>query len=72
MGDAGARLLFELCSGTHGHNEKLGRYRCREGKCMRNLCGEDCERVGHFLWNCPVYLERCAVFLKHLKNNLGK
>ena len=28
--------------------------------------------VGHFLWNCPVYSERCALFLEHLKNNLGK
>ena len=21
---------------------------------MCNLCGQDCESVGHFLWNCPV------------------
>ena len=27
--------------------------------------------MGHFLWNCPVYSERCALFLEHLKNNLG-
>ena len=39
---------------------------------MCNLCSEDCESVGHFLWNCPVYLERCALFLEHLKNNLGQ
>ena len=38
---------------------------------MCNLCGEDCESVGHFLWNCPVYSERRALFLEHLKNNLG-
>ena len=28
--------------------------------------------MGHFLWNCPVYSERRALFLEHLKNNLGK
>ena len=50
---------------------RLGRHRGREGKCMCNLCGEDCESVGHFLWNCPVYSERRALFLEHLKNNLG-
>ena len=45
MGDAGTRLLFKLRSGTHGLtlNEELGRHRGREGKCMCNLCGEDCE-----------------------------
>ena len=52
-------------------NEELGRHRGREGKYMCNLCGEDCESVGHFLWNCPVYSERRALFLEHLKNNLG-
>ena len=36
-----------------------------------NLCIEDCESVGHFLWNCPVYSERRVLFLEHLKNNLG-
>ena len=36
---------------------------------MCNLCGEDCESVGHFLWNCPVYSERRALFLELLKNN---
>ena len=39
---------------------------------MCNLCGEDCEVVDHFLWNFPVCSERLALFLKHLKNNLGK
>ena len=41
---------------------------------MCNLCGEDCESVVHFLWNCPIYSEhlRCSLFLEHLKNNLGK
>ena len=72
MGDAGTRVLFKLRSGTHGLNEELGRHRGREGKYMCNLCGEDCESVGHFLWNCPVYSERRALFLEHLKNNLGK
>ena len=38
---------------------------------MCNLCGEDCESVGHFLWNCPVYSERRALFLELLKNNFG-
>ena len=73
VGDAGTRLLFKLRSGTHGLNEELGRHRGREGKykIMCNLCGEDCESVGHFLWNCPVYSERRALFLEHLKNNLG-
>ena len=28
--------------------------------------------MGHFLWNCPVYTERRALFLVHLTNNLGK
>ena len=38
---------------------------------MCNLCGEDCESMGHFLWNCLVYSEFRALFLEHLKNNLG-
>ena len=71
VGDAGTRLLFKLRSGTHGLNEELGRHRGREGKYMCNLCGEDCESVGHFLWNCPVYSEHRALFLEHLKNNVG-
>ena len=54
-----------------GLNEELGRHRGREGKYMCNLCSEDCESVGHFLWNCPIYSERRALFLEHLKNNLG-
>ena len=32
------------------------------GKCMRNLCGEDCKNVGHFLLNCSAYSEHCALF----------
>ena len=28
--------------------------------------------MGHFLWNCPVYSKRRALFLEHRKNNLGK
>ena len=39
---------------------------------MCNLCGEDCESVDHFLWNCPAYSDRHALFLDHLKNTLGK
>ena len=72
MGDAGNRLLFKLHSGTHGLNEELGKHRGREGKCMCNLCGEDCQSVGHFLWNCPVYSERRALILERLKSNFGK
>ena len=41
------------------------------GKCMCNLCHEECESVSNFLWNCPVYSEHPALFLEHLKNNLG-
>ena len=36
---------------------KLGGHRGRDGKCMCNLCGEDYESVGHFLWNCLAYLD---------------
>ena len=71
VGDAGIRLLFKLRSGTHGLNEELGRHRGKKGKYMCNLCSEDCESVGHFLWNFPVYSERRALFLEHLKNNIG-
>ena len=39
---------------------------------MCNLCGEDCESVGHFLWNCPIYSKHRALFLEHLQNNFGK
>ena len=28
---------------------------------MSKLCGEDCESVGHFLWNFQVDLERRAL-----------
>ena len=55
VGDAGTCLLFKLRSGMHGLHEELGRHRGREGKYMCNLCGENCESEGHFLWNCPVY-----------------
>ena len=65
MSNAGIHLLFKLRSGTHELNEEFGRYRGRKGKCMCNLCGEDSESVGHFLWNRPTYSE-------HLKNNLEK
>ena len=71
VGDTGTRLLFKLRSGTHGLNEELGRHRGREGKYVCNLCGEDCESVSHFLRNCPVNSEHRALFLEHLKNNLG-
>ena len=61
-------LIFLFCMDL---NEELGRHRGREGKYMCNLCGEDCESVGHFLWNCQAYSERRALFLEHLKSNLG-
>ena len=35
------------------------------------ICAVRTESVGHFLWNCPVYSERRALFLEHLKNNVG-
>ena len=39
---------------------------------MRSWVDIEVEKVsvGHFLWNCPVYSERRALFLEHLKNNL--
>ena len=47
------------------------RHRGREGRCV--ICAVRIVKVwvGHFLWNCPVYSERRALFLEHLKNNLG-
>ena len=65
MGDAGTHLFFKLRSETHGLNEELGRHRGTEGQYMCNLCSEDSESVGHFLRNCPVYLECRALFLEH-------
>ena len=54
---------------TYGLNEELGRHRGREGKCICNLCSEECESV------CPVYSECRALFSVHLKiiygNNLS-
>ena len=74
MGNAGTRLLFKNYVLEHMDLMRswVYRHRGREGKCMCNMCGEDCESVGHFLWNCPVYSECRALFLEHLKNNLGK
>ena len=58
MGDAGTRLLFKLRS-EHMNLMRnwVDIYRGREGKCMCNLCSEDCENVGHFLWNFLIYSE---------------
>ena len=56
-GDMGLEVL-------QGKHDKLKR--------ICNLCGEDCESVDRFLWNCPAYSERCALFLEHLKKTLGK
>ena len=35
---------------------------------MCNLCGEDCESVGHFLWNCPVYFRVLCIIFRASKN----
>ena len=74
MGDVGTRLLFKLRSGTHGLNEELGRHRGIGKVTVCVICGVRTAKVwvGHLLWNCPVYLERHALFLEHLKNNVGK
>ena len=62
-------ILFKLRSGTHGLMRNwVYRHRGRDGKCMCNLCSEDCESVDHSLWNC----QRSALFLEHLKKTLGK
>ena len=37
---------------------------------MCNLYDEHCESVSHFFWDFPVFSERHALFLEHLKNNL--
>ena len=71
MGDAGTLLRFKLGSGTHGLIRSWVDIEEEKVSIMCNLCGEDCESVGHFLWNFPVYSERRALFLEHLKNNLG-
>ena len=39
---------------------------------MCNLCGEDYESVGHFLWNCPVYSRILCIIFRASKNNLWK
>ena len=59
VGDAGTRLLFKLCSGTHGLNEELGRHRGREGKYRCNLCGEDFVELPR-LFRAPCIIFRAS------------
>ena len=39
----------------HGLNVELGRHRGREGKVECTLCGAQCKRVIHVLWECLAY-----------------
>ena len=56
----------------HGFNEELGRHRSREGKCMCNLWGEDCESVGHFV-GLPVFFRApCIIFRASEKEFRGR
>ena len=68
--DAGTRLLFKFRSGTHGLSEELGRHRGREGKKECVLCGDECDRVCHVLWECPASIR--ADFLQNLQECLGE
>ena len=68
--DAGSRLLFKFRSGTHGLNEELGRHRGREGKTECSLCGNECEKVSHVLWECSAYSSTRASFMKKLQELL--
>ena len=68
--DAGSRLLFKFRSGTHGVNEELGRHRGREGKTECSLCGNECEKVSHVLWECSAYSSTRASFMKKLQELL--
>ena len=51
-------------SGTHGHNEELGRHRGREGKSECTLCGAEYESVVHVLWECSAYSGSRASFVE--------
>ena len=69
--DAGSRLMFKFRSGTHDLNEELGRHRGREGRKECLFCDDECESVGHVLWDCPVYNTLRNDFLCKLQELLG-
>ena len=71
VADAGSRLLFKFRSGTHGLNEEWGRHSGREGNKECGLCGNECERVSHVLWECLIYSSSRADFLLKLQEKLG-
>ena len=58
-------------SGTHGHNEELGRHRGREGKSECTLCGAEYESVVHVLWEYSAYSGSRASFMLKLEELLG-
>ena len=62
--------MFKIRLGTHRLNEKLGRYRGRNGKTKCTLCGAECESVVHVLWECPVYKDNWDEFMAKLMNLL--
>ena len=62
--------MFKFRSGTHGLNEELGRHRGREGKTECPLCGDECENVGHMLWESSAYSSTRACFIKKLQELL--
>ena len=55
-------------SGTHGHNEELGRHRGREGRKECLLCDAECESVSHVLW---AYASIRSAFMLELRRELG-
>ena len=72
MGDAGTRLLFKLRSRTHGLNEELGRHRGREGKyCICVICVVRTVKVWVTFYGIAPFIQSHALFLEHLKTNLG-
>ena len=69
----GSRLLFKFRSVTHGLNEELGIgiYSGRGGKMECSMCGAECERVVHVLWECSAYSACQDNFREELKELLG-
>ena len=50
VGDAGTRLLFKLVlKHTDLMRNWVDTHRDRDGRCVLNVCGEDCESVDHFV-----------------------
>ena len=68
--DASHANLNVSCIVSIKHIE-LGRHRGREGKKECVLCGDECERVSHTLWDCSAYTSIRAQFLVKLKASLG-